>query len=382
MSHETVVSDCLNVREFEARAKASLAEMAYDYYASGSWDELTLRDNCAAFEKLAIMPRMLVDLAEFDMSIDLFGEKISMPIIVAPTAFHALATPDGEKATARAAQRAETIFTLSTLSNYSLEDVQAAAAGPKWFQLYVYKDREITRELVQRAEANGYKALVVTVDSPLLGRREKDVRNRFKLSDKFKLGNFVGRDLDSFPTNVADSGLAAYIASLYDTSLSWKHINWLSEITKLPIILKGILRSDDAVLAVKNGAAGIIVSNHGGRQLDSAPATVSVLEEIVDAVEDKVPILLDSGIRRGTDVFKAIALGAKAVLTGRPVLWGLAVCGEDGALEVLEMLRNELKLTMQLSGCPTVKDITPDMVRHKSPFWTENYKNDIKVGGE
>ncbi len=369
MSHQTVVSDCLNVHEFEARAKTTLAEMAYDYYAGGSWDEVTLRENCTDFERLAIMPHMLVDLTELDMSTELFGDKISMPLIIAPTAFHGLATADGETATARAAHRAGTIMTLSTLANCSIEEVQAAAPGPKWFQLYVYKDREVTRDLVQRAESNGYKALVLTVDSPILGRREKDVRNRFKLPDNFRLGHFEGGVLANLPADVADSGLAAYIGSLYDTSLSWKHVEWLSEITKLPILLKGILRADDAALGVKNGAAGIIVSNHGGRQLDSAPSTISVLSEVVEAVDGRVPVLLDSGIRRGTDIFKAIGLGAKAVLTGRPILWGLATGGEQGACEVLEMLRAEFQLTMQLSGCPTLKHITPDMVRNKTPFF-------------
>ncbi len=369
MSQQTVVNDCLNVHEYESRAKTSLAEMAYDYYAGGSWDEVTLRENCSDFGRLAIMPHMLVDLTDLDMSTELFGDKISMPLIIAPTAFHGLATPDGETATARAAHRAGTIMTLSTLANYSIEEVQAAAPSPKWFQLYVYKDREVTKDLVQRAEACGYKALVLTVDSPILGRREKDVRNRFKLPDNFRLGHFEGGMLANLPADVADSGLAAYISSLYDISLNWKHVQWLSEITKLPILLKGILRADDAALGVKNGAAGIIVSNHGGRQLDSAPSTISVLSEIVEAVDGRVPVLLDSGIRRGTDIFKAIALGATAVLTGRPILWGLATGGENGAYEVLEMLRSEFKLTMQLSGCPNLSSITPDMVRGKTPFW-------------
>lgn len=367
---DTLVSDCLNVFEYEARAKTSLAEMAYDYYAGGSWDEVTLRENCSDFSKLAIMPHMLVDLTELDMTTELFGDKVSMPIIIAPTAFHGLATSEGEVATARAANRSGTIMTLSTLANCSIEEVQAASPSPKWFQLYVYKDREVTRDLVQRAEASGYKALVLTVDSPILGRREKDVRNRFKLPDNFRLGHFEGSGIFSnLPADVADSGLAAYIGSLYDTSLSWKHVQWLSEVTKLPILLKGILRADDAALGVQNGAAGIIVSNHGGRQLDSAPSTISVLSEVVEAVGGRVPVLLDSGIRRGTDVFKAIGLGAKAVLTGRPILWGLATGGEQGAHDVLEMLRAEFQLTMQLSGCPTLNHITPDMVRSKTPFW-------------
>lgn len=369
MSDNSLHSECLNVRDYETRAKASLAEMAYDYYASGSWDEITLRENCSSFERLAIMPRVLVDVSKVDMNISLFGEQISMPIIVAPTAFHALADPEGEKATAKAAQQAGTIMTLSTLSNFSIEDVSAAAGGAKWFQLYIYKDRSITIELVERAERAGYKALVLTVDSPLLGRREKDVRNRFKLSDEFKLGNLAGRSIDNLPNAVGDSGLAHYISTLYDTTLSWTHVEWLRSITKLPIILKGILRPDDAVKAAEHGAAGIVVSNHGGRQLDSAPATITVLSEIVNAVGGKVPVLFDSGIRRGTDVFKALALGASAVMTGRPILWGLACDGETGVLSVLEMFRSELQLSMQLAGCPTIDSIKADSVRLKAPFW-------------
>lgn len=369
MSSNSLHSECLNVRDYETRAKASLAEMAYDYYASGSWDEITLRDNCTAFERLAIMPRVLVDVSKVDMKVTLFGDQISMPIIVAPTAFQALANPDGEKATAKAAQQAGTIMTLSTLSNYSLEDVAGAAGGVKWFQLYVYKERSITIELIERAERCGYKALVLTVDSPLLGRREKDVRNKFRLSDQFRLGNLAGRNIDNLPNDIDGSGLAHYIATLYDTTLNWEHVEWLRSITKLPIILKGILRADDAVKAVEHGASAIVVSNHGGRQLDSAPATISVLSEVVHAVGGKVPVLFDSGIRRGTDIFKAIALGASAVMTGRPILWGLACDGETGVLNVLEMFRSELQLSMQLAGCPTIDSIRADSVRLKAPFW-------------
>ncbi|HEY9786561.1 MAG TPA: alpha-hydroxy acid oxidase [Candidatus Obscuribacterales bacterium] len=353
----------ISVFDFEPLAKERLTPMVYDYYASGAWDEITLRANRQEYDRINIMPRMLVDVSRRDMTTEILGQKLSMPIVIAPTAFHALATADGEKATARAAGRAGTIMSLSTLSNTSVEDVTEAATGPVWFQLYVYKDRGITKDLVMRAEACGCKGLVVTVDSPLLGRREKDVRNRFRLPDGFHLGNLTEKMFKDLPADVPDSGLAAYIASLYDASLNWSHIDWFRTLTKLPIIIKGVLRTDDARRAIEHGAAAIAVSNHGGRQVDTAPATITVLREIVEAVDGKVPVIVDGGIRRGTDVLKAIAFGASVVMVGRPILWGLAYDGENGAVRVLDILRQELDLCMALSGCPTLASITPDMVR-------------------
>lgn len=363
MTELTTEREPINVSDFEALARRKLPAMVYDYYASGSWDEVTLAENCSAYGRIGILPKVLVDVSIRDTSLELLGQKLSTPIIVAPTAFHGLATGDGERATVRAAGKARTIMTLSTLSNTSIEDAMREAVGPVWFQLYVYKDREITKSLVTRAEKAGCKALVVTVDSPLLGRRERDVRNRFTLPPGLKLGCLSGEKLENLPRDCDDSGLAAYIASLYDTSLNWDHIDWLSGLTKLPVVIKGVMRADDASTAVNHGAAAVVVSNHGGRQLDCVPATIEVLPEIVEAVGGKIPVLVDGGIRRGTDVFKALALGASAVMVGRPILWGLAHDGQRGAFQVLEILRQELDLSMALAGCPTLSSITRDMVR-------------------
>jgi 4-hydroxymandelate oxidase len=244
-----------------------------------------------------------------------------------------------------------------------VEDVVAASSGPIWFQLYVYRDREITRDLVARAESAGCKALVLTVDAPLLGRRERDMRNRFRLPPGLSIENMLPAGHGKLPKGVEDSGLAAYFASLLDPSLSWKDLDWLRSITRLPILVKGIVRPDDAVRAAEYGAAGIVVSNHGGRQLDTAPATIEVLEEVAQAAGDRLTILLDGGVRRGTDIIKALALGAKAVLVGRPILWGLAANGPEGVTGILEILRQELDLNLALCGCPTLSAIQRDLVR-------------------
>jgi 4-hydroxymandelate oxidase len=357
-----VSKEALNLAELEAEAKAVLSKMAYDYYASGSDDEVTLGENCLAYQRMKILPRMLVDVSRRDTSTTILGAPISMPIVVAPTAFHGLADDRAEVATVKGAGRAGTIFTLSTLSNSTIEEVLSAASAPVWFQLYVFKDRAITASLVKRAEAAGAKAIVLTVDAPMLGRRERDVRNRFQLPPNLSAKNLFAAGLQDLPAGVADSGLAAYIATLFDEAVTWKDVDWLRSITKLPILVKGILRVDDAKCAVQCGVDGIVVSNHGGRQLDTVPATISVLPAIVDAVGEHCEILVDGGIRRGTDIFKALACGARAVLLGRPILWGLAVNGELGVTAVLEAMRKELDLAMALSGCPDLNSITRDMV--------------------
>lgn len=362
MSDVVLTDDIVNLSEFEKLAREKLPKMVYDYYASGACDEVTLGDNRAAFDRLRLRPKMLADVGVRSLSTALFGQKISMPVLIAPTAFHGLACSDGEKATARAAARADTIMVLSTLSNFSIEEVLAETKGNVWFQLYVYKDRGVTRDLVERAERAGCKALVFTVDSPLLGRRERDVRNRFHLPPGLGVGNVRNARLENLPEKPNESGLAAYIASLYDTSLSWKDVDWLCSITRLPVLLKGILRGDDAERAIEHGASGIVVSNHGGRQLDGTIATLDALPEVVEAAGERATVLIDGGVRRGTDVVKAIACGAQAVLLGRPVLWGLAADGESGVLRVLEMMRSELDLAMALAGCPTVEDIRRDLL--------------------
>ena len=354
--------DAINLGELEGRARELLSQMGYDYYASGANDEITLRENRAAYERITLLPRMLVDVSVRDMSTTVLGEPVSMPILIAPLALQGLAHPDAEIATIKSASAAKTLATLATLSNTSIEDAMAAATGPVWFQLYVFRDRALTASLVQRAEAAGCKAVALTVDVPLPGKRERDVRNRLTLPDHLSLRNLLPAGLHQLPKEAVGSGLAAYIASLFDPALTWKDVEWLVQLTKLPVLVKGILRADDALRAVNHGASGIIVSNHGARQLDTTPATISVLPEIVDAVAGAVEVYVDGGIRRGTDVLKAMAYGARAVLVGRPVLWGLAVGGEAGVKYVLEMLRNEFDLAMALAGCPGLGAITRDLV--------------------
>jgi len=352
----------LNLYELEKLAKERLPEAVWDYYSSGASDEVTLRENRAAFERIPLFYRVLVDVSQRELSLELFGAPCSMPILLAPTAFHRLAHAEGELASVRAAGSAGVPMVLSTLSNTRIEDVTAASSGAVWFQLYVYRDRGATAGLVARAEAAGCRAIVVTVDAPLLGRRERDVRNRFQLPDGLSIENMLPEGLGDLPRGVTDSGLAAYFAALLDPSLNFRDIEWLCSITRLPVLVKGIVRADDAVRAVQHGASGIVVSNHGGRQLDTSPATVDALPAVVDAVADRAEVLLDGGIRRGTDVIKALALGARAVLVGRPVLWGLAVDGQKGVEHVLELLRAELDLGLALVGCPRISELSRDLV--------------------
>ncbi|AUX26292.1 mycofactocin system heme/flavin oxidoreductase MftD [Sorangium cellulosum] len=352
----------LTVDDFERAARARLSRMAYDYFRSGADEGRTLRENRRAFRRLEIHYRVLVDVAERDMSTTLLGTKVPFPILVAPTAYHRLAHPDGEIASSRAASELGTLFTLSTLSTMSLEAVAEASPGPKWFQLYVHKDRGLTRSLVERAESAGYRALMLTVDTPLLGRRIADVRNGFALPEGLVMANL--RDAAA-GAPAADRGslLAAYVAARHDASLTWRDVEWLRSLTRLPVLLKGIVRPDDAVRALDCGAAGVVVSNHGARQLDGAPATISVLPAIADAVAGRALVLMDGGVRWGTDVLKALALGARAVLVGRPVLWGLSALGGEGVARVLAGLRDELSVAMALAGCPTLASIDRDLIR-------------------
>jgi 4-hydroxymandelate oxidase len=285
-----------------------------------------------------------------------------MPILVAPTAFHRLAHPDGEIATARAAGAAGTLMTLSSLATCSLEDVAAAGTGLLWFQLYINKDRGFTRELVQRAAGAGYKAIVVTCDTPCWGVREADVRNGFHLPPGIEAVNLIAADARSTTISHEGSGMGEIMSWMLDPSLTWKDIEWLAGETTAPVLVKGICRADDALRAMEHGARGVVVSNHGGRQLDGAPATIEVLPAIANAVGGKVPVLVDGGIRRGADVLKALAAGATAVQVGRPVLWGLAAGGEQGVADALAMLRREFEIAMALSGCASLDDITADLL--------------------
>jgi 4-hydroxymandelate oxidase len=346
----------LNISNYVQAARGKLSREVCDYFEGGALDEIALRENVAGWERLKLFYRVLAGVGERDLSTSVLGQSISMPIAIAPTAFHKLACEGGEIATARSAKAAGTLFILSSLSNTAMEAVFAEAASPRWFQLYIYKDRQVTRELVQRAEAAGAEAIVLTVDAPGLGTRERDTRNRFRLPDGLAVENLAPLGKGQMP-EVRGSGLAAYVRENFKADLGFNDLDWLCGATRLPVVVKGVCRGDDARRAVEHGAKALVVSNHGGRQLDSAPATCEVLPEVVDAVDDLCEIYVDGGIRRGSDVLKAIALGARAVLIGRPVLWGLCVAGEQGATSVLEILRRELDEAMLLCGCTRIEDI-------------------------
>ncbi|MCO5172094.1 MAG: alpha-hydroxy-acid oxidizing protein [Planctomycetes bacterium] len=356
------LADVVNLDDLEALARERLDAMTFDYYAGGAGDEVTLRENRAAFARLVLRYRVLRGADRPDPRTTVLGQELSLPALVAPTAFHGLAHPQGELATTRAAGAAGTVMVLSTLATEAVEDVVAAAAGPVWFQLYVYKDRPATEALVRRAEAAGCRALVLTVDSPRLGRRERDVRSRFHLPPHLRAKNLLPAGMADLGPDRHDSGLAAYFHALLDPALTWADVGWLRSISRLPLLVKGVVRGDDAARALDEGAHGVVVSNHGGRQLDGAPATLDVLPEVVDAVAGRGEVLLDGGVRRGADVLKALALGARAVLLGRPVLWGLAVGGEAGARRALELLRAEVELAMTLVGARAVDEVSRDLV--------------------
>jgi isopentenyl diphosphate isomerase/L-lactate dehydrogenase-like FMN-dependent dehydrogenase len=356
----------VNVFDYEELARQKLSQPFFDYIAGGADDEVTLHRNRQAFEDIELRPRALVDVSEVDLSTSVLGQRVEMPVLLAPVAVQRLAHPEGELATARAAAAAGTIMTLSTMASASIEEVAEASDGPKWFQLYVHPDRNVSKRMVQRAEAAGYKAVCLTVDVPRLGRRERDFRNRFDYPPGVAHRNYIGEvELPPLEVEAGTSALSASADVLIDPSLTWEVIDWLRSLTHLPIIVKGVMTAEDARLAVDHGASAIVVSNHGGRQLDGAPATIGVLPEIVTAVQGRCEVLLDSGIRRGTDILKALALGANAVLVGRAYIWGLAVGGEKGVTQVLSMLRNELELAMALCGCRSMSDVSPEVVYSK-----------------
>jgi 4-hydroxymandelate oxidase len=344
----------INLLDYETLARERLQPAVWDYYQGGTEDEVTVRANRAAFASLRLRPRVLVDVSNIDMRATALGTPISMPILVAPTASHKLAHPEGECATARGAGEADTIMVVSTSATSSAAEVASATTSPLWFQLYTHHSLETTGKLVQRVEAAGYRAIVLTVDSPYVSRRERDLHNQFALGKYTHMPNFT------------NEGASASSLARHMTDNTWETIDWLRSITPLPILLKGILTAEDALLAVERGVDGIVVSNHGGRQLDGAIASIEALPEVVGAVAGRCEVYVDGGIRRGTDVLKALALGARAVLLGRPVLWGLAVNGQEGVRHVLDLLRAELGLAMALSGRPTLESIDRSLIQ--SPF--------------
>lgn len=349
----------VNVHEFETLAEGVAEPSAWAYLAGGSGDEHTLAWNPQAWAAIGLAPRTLVDVSSLDLTVTLLGRTLAHPVVLAPAAMHQLLHPEGELATRRGATAAEALYIQSTLATISVEEVGKAADGAWWFQLYVQPDRTFTLDLVARARDAGAEAIVVTVDTPVLGARDRDRRLGRSLPTELEIPNLRGAQPgapDPRPPHrrLYDSGL--------DATLSWADLDWLIDNAGLPVLLKGVLRADDAVRGVDAGVAGVIVSNHGARNLDTVPATADALPGVVAAVDGRVPVLVDGGIRRGTDIAKALCLGATAVCIGRPYLWGLAVGGADGVQRVVELLRTELERAMALLGAPRIRDLNADLL--------------------
>ena len=348
----------VNLHDYERLAEEKLEPGAFGYYAGGAGDEYTLAENVAAYRRWTLRPRVLVDVSAVTTAATVLGTDVAMPILVAPTAFHRLAHPDGELATARAADAAGTIMCLSTLATASQAEVAEAAPERRlWYQLYWHPDRGVTRAIVEGAAAAGFRAIVLTVDLPVLGNRERDLRTGFVLSD----------DLVPPFASIAHAIGSEVIGTIVDARITWDDLEWLRSLCDLPLLLKGVLTAEDALLALDHECSGVIVSNHGGRQLDGVPASLDALPEIAEVVAGRCAVLVDGGIRRGTDVVKALALGADAVLVGRPVLWGLAHDGQAGVERVLELLRAETELALALLGCTSPAEVTRAHIRPARP---------------
>ncbi|HEY6196135.1 MAG TPA: alpha-hydroxy acid oxidase [Candidatus Eisenbacteria bacterium] len=349
----------VNLHEYEPLARAGMSPMAWDYLAGGGGDERTLAWNRERLDATRLSPRVLHDVSDVDMRLSLLGVELPYPVLLAPTGFQRLFHPEGELATARGAAAAGALYTLSTAATTSIEDIAAVATGPLWFQMYVQRDRGFTRELVRRAEAAGCRALVLTVDTPVLGARDRERRHELELPPGLELANLRG-----LPARAERSPTFVHNARnpFLDPSLTWEALSWLVGESALPVVVKGVLRADDAARAVERGAAAIAVSNHGGRNLDTVPATIDVLPRIAAEVAGRVPLLLDGGVRRGVDVVKAIALGASAVMIGRPYLWGLGAAGADGVARVLRLLAGELEMAMAQCGAASLAEVTRDLV--------------------
>lgn len=377
----------ITIDDMREAARRTLPRMLFDFVDGGAGDETTKHRNSGGFAAHALMARALTGRESRDQSRILFGRKIESPVIVAPTGSSGLLWPRGEAEVARACAKAGTIMTVSAGSTLSIEDIANAAPGAKWLQIFVYKDRGITRAFAERARASGYEALTLTVDCPLLGRRERDVRNGFTINPRLGLSTMIDAAMHpswwmrmartprvTFKNFESHGGggvvdMARYISTLIDPAVSWNDVAWLRSVWDGPLIIKGILRGEDAVKALDSGCDAVQVSNHGGRQFDQTLGAIEALEEIVDVVAGRVPVLLDGGIRRGTDVLKAIALGAQAVLIGRSHLWGLAVAGEAGVKHALDLLREEIDLAMAIGGFGCLDELDRNAVRRVSPLF-------------
>jgi 4-hydroxymandelate oxidase len=356
------VDELLNARAFQEAALARLPAAIGAYYAGGARDQITLRENEAAWARISLLPRCLSGVAAPALGTTVLGHRLKTPILVPPMAFQRMASTGGELDLVRAAGAAGSLYILSTLSTTPMEAVLGAATGPVWFQLYLYKDRGATRALVERARAAGCAALVLTVDAPIIGTREADVRHRFSLPAGLRCENLVAAGFDAMPAVADGSGLAAYVARLLEPALSWADLDWLVATSGLPVVLKGVMRADDARRAEDHGARALIVSNHGGRQLDTAAASARLLPPIVEAVGERVELLVDGGLRRGTDVVKALAMGARAVGVGRPFLWGLTLGGQAGAARIFTLLEAELREAMILCGAADLAALRRDLL--------------------
>lgn len=331
------LADVVCLADLEAIARRNMSAPAREYLSSGAADELTLGWNCNAFKNIKLKPRVLGDVSKIDTRTKLFDHTLEFPILLAPVGLQGLYHPEGEIAAARGAGNSNATYVISSYSTTKLENIAEAATGPTWMQIYLQPDREFTLDVVQRAESAGCLAICVTVDLPVIGVRNRMERIRFAVPAEFSVPHMM--------------------ENFNGSPVTWSDIEWLRSITKLPILLKGIIDPDDAELAVQNGASGIIVSNHGARDLDSTPATIDVLPFVAERVDDRIPVLMDGGIRRGTDVLKALALGARAVMVGRPFCFGLAAAGAEGVTKVVEILRKELEIAMALTGRTTISQI-------------------------
>jgi len=356
------VSGPLNCSEYEQLAEELTDPGPWAFLSGGAADESTLRANREAFERWTFRPRVLVDVADVSTATTVLGTPVSLPVLLAPVAFHRLFHADGELATARAAAAAQTVFCVSTMTTYSHGEIAEAAPGlNQWAQLYVLNDLGATRAHLDDAVAAGVTAIVLTVDTPVLGRRERDLRAGFLVPADMPLPYVYG-SIGNVPHNPATH------IGLFSASVTWPDIEWIADATKLPVLLKGILTREDAALAVEHGAAGVIVSNHGGRQLDGTPATLDALAEVAEGAAGRLEVLFDGGVRRGGDAVKALALGARAVLIGRPAVWGLAADGEAGVRHVLSLLREEIAVTLALLGCTSPGEVTSAHVQPAVPY--------------
>ena len=359
-----MATDPVNIFEYEELAKQRIEKGHYDFIAGGATDEITIRRTRAVFDSIMLKPRMMVDISQRDLSATVLGQKIGFPVMLDPAGNHSTAHPDAELASARAAGAAGTLMVLSSHASRTLEDVAEVASGPLWFQQYFFKDRELTLEMAARAEESGYSAICMTLDAKVKPKRERNIRNDYVGGES---PNYAQLDLGTHTWKFGADAPAGP-SDIRDLASVWSDLDWLVNNIRLPVVVKGIMTARDAELATENGAKGVIVSNHGGRYLDTTLASVEVLPEVVEAVDGRAEVYLDGGIRRGTDIFKALALGARSVLIGRPLFWGLAVDGEAGALAILDMLREELDATMGMCGHSSLGTIDKESLATVSPL--------------